>query len=72
MESIANIVSLGPIGDSGELSLESGSFVDNFVSLSDAHVAPVRHFDHLFDMGELHLRIVVDPKDMMPDMSVWL
>jgi hypothetical protein len=72
MESIANIVSLGPKANSRELSLESRPLVDNFISLGDTHISPVRHFDHLLDMRELHLGVVVDPEDMVFDVSVRL
>lgn len=72
MESISNIVSLGPKTNSRELSFESRPLVNNFISLGDTHISPVRHFDHFLDMRELHLGVVVDPEDVVLDVSVRL
>ena len=70
MESAANIVSFWAKSNSWELSFETGTFVDDFVVFSDTDVTPMRDFNNLFDVGELHLSVVVDSEDRVFDMGV--
>lgn len=50
-----------------KLSFKRWTFIDDFVVFDDSNISPMRHLNDFFNFSKFHQRIVIDPKDCMPN-----